>query len=199
LTNHIVPKQGKLFALPQLPAGMVYRRDFLSVEEEQTLLATLQRLPLAEAKYKQFTAKRRIISYGSSYDFSRNELSPAAAIPEFLHDLRERAGRLAGVPAEHFAQALIAEYQAGTQLGWHRDVPEFEIVAGISLAGACRMRLRRYPPPKGRNIETLSFDLEPRSAYVLRDEARWGWQHSIPPTKALRYSITFRTLNGGEQ
>jgi hypothetical protein len=28
---------------------------------------------------------------------------------------------------------------------------------------------------------------------VLKDEARWGWQHSIAPTRALRYSITFRT------
>jgi hypothetical protein len=29
---------------------------------------------------------------------------------------------------------------------------------------------------------------------VLRDDARWRWQHHVPPTKALRYSITFRTL-----
>ena len=33
----------------------------------------------------------------------------------------------------------------------------------------------------------------PRSAYILRDAARWGWQHSVPPTKVLRYSVTFRT------
>ena len=30
--------------------------------------------------------------------------------------------------------------------------------------------------------------------YVLHDEARWRWQHAISPTKALRYSITFRTM-----
>jgi alkylated DNA repair dioxygenase AlkB len=29
---------------------------------------------------------------------------------------------------------------------------------------------------------------------VLAGEARWKWQHSIPPTKEERYSITFRTL-----
>ena len=191
-----MPKQGALFELPQhLPNGMVYQREFLSVAEEQALLAILRQLPLVEAKYKQFTAKRRIISYGLSYDFSSNELSPAAPIPAFLDDLRERVGRLAEVPAERFTHALIAEYQIGTQLGWHRDVPEFEVVAGVSLAGSCRMRLRRYPPQKGRNIETRVLDLEPRSAYVLRGEARWAWQHSIPPTKALRYSITFRTPN----
>jgi alkylated DNA repair dioxygenase AlkB len=36
--------------------------------------------------------------------------------------------------------------------------------------------------------------LEPRTAYVLAGAARFAWQHSIPATKALRYSITFRTL-----
>jgi alkylated DNA repair protein (DNA oxidative demethylase) len=36
--------------------------------------------------------------------------------------------------------------------------------------------------------------LDPRSGYVLSGPARYAWQHSIPPTKALRFSITFRTL-----
>jgi alkylated DNA repair dioxygenase AlkB len=39
-----------------------------------------------------------------------------------------------------------------------------------------------------------AIQLEPRSIYVLRDDARWRWQHAISPTKALRYSITFRTM-----
>jgi hypothetical protein len=38
------------------------------------------------------------------------------------------------------------------------------------------------------------MDLAPRSAYSMREEARWGWQHSIAPTPMLRYSVTFRTL-----
>jgi alkylated DNA repair dioxygenase AlkB len=36
--------------------------------------------------------------------------------------------------------------------------------------------------------------MEPRSAYVLAGAARFAWQHSIPATTALRYSITFWTL-----
>jgi hypothetical protein len=28
----------------------------------------------------------------------------------------------------------------------------------------------------------------------MQGDARWRWQHSIAPTKALRYSVTFRTL-----
>jgi alkylated DNA repair dioxygenase AlkB len=63
---------------------------------------------------------------------------------------------------------------------------------GVSLGGTARMRWRRYPPQKGERIYDL--ELEPRSVYCMRDEARWGWQHSIAQTPALRYSITFRTL-----
>jgi alkylated DNA repair dioxygenase AlkB len=187
-------KQGQLFVIPEdLPPGMLYQPDFITATEEADLLAEIRTLPLQEAKYKEYTAKRRISSYGGSYDFANNELIPAGPIPQFLQSLRERLALWVDVPAERFTHAVIAEYTTGTQLGWHRDVPQFEIIIGVSLAAACRMRLRRYPPRKGRTGETLAIELAPRSAYVIRGEARWGWQHSIPPTKALRYSITFRT------
>jgi alkylated DNA repair dioxygenase AlkB len=186
--------QGELFApAPVLPEGFEYRADFITAEEEADLLAEIGQLPLREARYKEFTAKRRIVSYGGTYDFASNELLPAGPIPQFLHGLCERLAGWAAVPAQEFTHAVIAEYQTGTQLGWHRDVPEFELVCGVSLAGAARMRLRRYPYRKGSRAQTLAITLEPRSAYILRGEVRWRWQHSIPPTKTLRYSITFRS------
>ena len=187
-------KQGELFGTtPRLPEGMVYQPDFITLDEEAALLEQIRNLPLQEAQYKQFTAKRRIMTYGASYDFSNNELLPAGPIPEFLYPLRDRFGQWVGVPASEFTYSVIAEYKLGTQLGWHRDLPHFEIVVGVSLAGPARMRLRRYPHKKGKRAETVSLDLEPRSAYAMRGDARWSWQHSIPPTKADRYSITFRT------
>jgi alkylated DNA repair dioxygenase AlkB len=190
-------KQGKLFEGPSnLPAGMIYQPEFLTPDEETQLITKIHELPLHEAQYKQFTAKRRIASFGASYNFSTNRLSPADPIPPFLEPLRERVGEWARVPASQFTHGLVTEYQTGTQLGWHRDVPEFEVVVGISLGGPCRMRMRPYPPKRGRNSEALTVNLAPRSVYVLRDEARWGWQHCIPPTKNVRYSITFRTRRG---
>jgi alkylated DNA repair dioxygenase AlkB len=73
-------------------------------------------------------------------------------------------------------------------------VPRFGIVVGVSLAAPARMRFRPYPHVKHAKERALVLELEPRSAYVLRAEARWRWQHAISPTKALRYSITFRTM-----
>ena len=154
-----------------LPNGMVLAPDFVDEAEEAALIEGIRGPALAEAQYKQYTAKRRVASFGAP--------------------LRARLAKWIGIPEEDFGYALVSEYRPGTQLGWHRDVPHFEIVAGVSLAGSATMRFRRFPPRKGSPVLTL--ELEPRSAYVLRNEPRWGWQHAIAPTPALRYSITFRT------
>jgi alkylated DNA repair dioxygenase AlkB len=173
--------------------GYFYEPGFLTEDEEASLAREISRLPLAEAEYKQFRARRRIVSYGGRYDFASNRLHAAEPIPSFLEPLLKRAAHWAGCPPEAFTQALVAEYSPGTPLGWHRDVPDFELVVGISLLSACRMRFRRYPPePRARSV---AIELAPRSIYRMEGEARWGWQHSIPPTPALRYSITFRTRN----
>jgi alkylated DNA repair dioxygenase AlkB len=158
----------------------------------------MRELPLQEARYKDYTAKRRTVSFGSDYDFSSNVRGAAPPVPRFLLPLQAKVGAWIGVPAAKLAHVLVAEYRPGTALGWHRDVPDFELVCGISLGGACRMRFRpafhSSSAPRKNRKEILSLELAPRSAYVLRDDARWRWQHSIPATKALRYSITFRTL-----
>jgi alkylated DNA repair dioxygenase AlkB len=172
--------------------GYVYEPDFLSEADEAALIREIRTLPLEEAEYKQFRAKRRIKSYGGRYDFSANQLLEAEPIASFLHPLRERVADWTARPAERFTQALVAEYASGTQLGWHRDVANFELVVGVSLGSACRMRLRPYPP-KTRE-RSIAVELAPRSIYRLEGEARWAWQHRIPPTPGLRYSITFRTL-----
>jgi alkylated DNA repair dioxygenase AlkB len=88
-------------------------------------------------------------------------------------------------------QALVQRYPEGAPIGWHRDSPSYELVAGISLLGPARLRMRR-----GSGDERLQWEqpLEPRSGYVLSGEARWKWEHHVPPAKSLRYSITFRSL-----
>ena len=165
----------------------------MSSAEEAELLALVRALPLKEAQYLQYTARRRIVSFGGSYDFSSQELRPAGPIPELLHPLRERIAALMSVPADSVDHALVAEYQPGTPLGWHRDVPDFGVVGGLSLLGSARMRFRPYPHRRNDRT-TLKLDLEPRSAYAMSGAARWDWQHAISPTRELRYSITFRTL-----
>ena len=182
---------------PALPDGWSYRPDFIDAHEEAALLAVIEGLPLQEARYKGYTARRRVVGFGLSYDFDDQRLQPAPEMPAAFAPLRARAAAWVGVAPEALGGVLVAEYRPGVPLGWHRDAPHFETVVGVSLAGTARMRFRRYPPLQPKKADVLSLELAPRSAYILRAEARWGWQHSVAPTPELRYSITFRTTRMG--
>ena len=178
---------------PNAPTGLLYVADFLSPPEQARLVEAVGAMPLEPAQYKQFTAKRRVIHFGGRYDFSAQELLASESIPEVLLPLRERIAAAAAVAPGAFSHAMVAEYRSGTQLGWHRDVPDFEIVAGVSLVAAARMQFRPYVAAERLRKHYLNLLLEPGSLYVLRDSARWSWQHRVPPVTRLRYSITFRT------
>jgi alkylated DNA repair dioxygenase AlkB len=179
---------------PRLPEGMAFEEEFLSLDDEAALVAQIESLELHEAQYKGYTARRRVMSYGSQYDFDDNRLLAAPSIPPFLAPLRQRLAAWAGVPAARFTHALIAEYRPGTPLGWHRDVPDFEDVYGVSLGSTALLRLRPYPPVRPKREDIIKLPVQPRSIYALRGTARWGWQHSVAPVDAARWSITFRTM-----
>jgi alkylated DNA repair dioxygenase AlkB len=178
------------------PPGMRFEPEWLGAAEEAMLIDAIRALDLHEARYKQYTARRRVASFGGKFDYDNNRLLPAPPIPPAFEPLRERVARWLGVEAGLFSQMLVAEYAPGTPLGWHRDVPDFESIVGVSLLGEGEMRFRPYPPPAGRSDATRSLVLPPRSAYVLEGPARWQWQHAIVPTKVLRYSISLRTARG---
>ena len=185
--------QPELFASPPaLPQGLTYVPGFLTALQEAQLLEQIQALSFQEAQYKEWRARRRIVSFGGSYDFSRQQLMPAPPIPQFLGPLRAQVAAWAGIRPARLEHAVIAEYRPATPLGWHRDVPHFEDIIGVSLLGGARMRFRPWPP-KPNQRASYALELEPRSAYLMRGEARWQWQHAISPTRVLRYSITFRT------
>jgi alkylated DNA repair dioxygenase AlkB len=187
-----MPQQELFGARPGLPPGFTYRPQFLGADEEVLLLDELRALPFEAAQYRQWQARRRIVAFGGRYDFAHRALLPASPIPAFLLPLRARVAEFGGVAAGSIAHAIVTEYQPGTPLGWHRDIPEFELVMGVSLEGHARMRFRPWPPKPGAR-SACAIELEPRSAYLMRGAARWGWQHAVAPTTQLRYSITFRT------
>ena len=190
--------QASLFDTEEIafPPGMRFEPDWLGVDEEAALIEAIRALPLREAQYKQYTARRRVASFGGKFDYDNNRLLPAPPIPPAFEPFRARVARWLGVAPALFSQMLVAEYAPGTPLGWHRDVPDFESIVGVSLLGQGEMRFRPWPPTAGRPADLRSLQLPPRSAYVLEGPARWQWQHSIVPTKALRYSISLRTARG---
>jgi len=190
-------EQAGLFDVTQeLPQGLLYEPEFLSREEEAALLAHIAPLELREARFREYFAKRRVAHFHDEVDAPRYDDGGADSftsgpLPPFLAALRDKVAHRLDMPPSAFIHALVSEYRPGTPIGWHRDKPAYGIVVGISLAGTGRMRWRPYAHQDAQH--TVTLDLAPRSMYVMRDAIRWQWQHSMPPMRELRYSITMRT------
>jgi alkylated DNA repair protein (DNA oxidative demethylase) len=179
-------------AVGDLPEGLTYVPDFVAPGEERELLTAIEALDFRTLTMRGQTAKRTVRMFGLDYDYEGGELVPTDPLPRELEPLRERAAVLIEREPGDLAQILVSRYPEGAGIGWHRDAPMFgSRIAGVSLGAPSRMRFQRTV--KGER-EVAAIELEPRSAYVLSGKARWSWQHSIPATKALRYSVTFRTL-----
>lgn len=185
---------GSLFD-ENVPNGFLYRSHFITAADEAVVAAEIGTVTFAAFEMRGVVAKRRVAFFGESYD--RRAARP---LPAFLLPLRTAVAQWVGLEPEAFAMALINEYPPGAPIGWHRDAPQYDIVAGISLLASCRMTFRPYVRPGAetsihpRRRTTHAITLEPRSAYLITGDARDTYEHHIPPVDALRYSITFRTL-----
>jgi alkylated DNA repair dioxygenase AlkB len=173
------------------PEGLVYVPDFIGEDEERALTGRIAALPFRPFEFHGFTGNRRTVSFGMHYAFDGSGLREAEPIPDWLEPLRASAAALADRDREAFVHALVIEYAPGAGIGWHRDRPVFGDVVGVSLLAPAPLRFRRRA---GTKWERFTLTAEPRSAYLLRREARHQWEHSIPRLETLRYSVTFRTL-----
>jgi alkylated DNA repair dioxygenase AlkB len=180
-----------LFAEP-LIAGLDYRPDFITRDEQSELVDRLAELDLAPFQFHGWLGNRKTRSFGWRYDFNDASFTPSEPIPEWLRPLRDRAAGFAWVTADAIHHALVARYDPGAGIGWHKDRDVFERVVGVSLHSPATLRFRRRTAGGFRRV---SLRVEPRSAYLLSGEARWDWEHRIAPGDELRFSITFRTLS----
>jgi alkylated DNA repair dioxygenase AlkB len=182
---------GTLFDLsPAWPEGFRFERELVTLDEETAMLKAIETLTFRPVVMRGVPSRRRVVQLGQHYSFGTRRLTPAPPIPDVLLPLRARAAALTDEPAEVFVEALVTEYAPGAGIGWHRDAPPFGVIVGVSLLGSCTLNLR----PRSGRAAPLAIELTPRSAYVFSDVVRRDWDHRIPPTRALRYSITFRTL-----
>jgi alkylated DNA repair dioxygenase AlkB len=171
--------------------GLRYELELVPPALERQLLDVFEELRWDPIVIRGQAAKRTARHYGLDYDYGSRTPKPGEPVPDWLEPARAAAADFAGLDPDELAEILVQRYPPGSTIGWHRDAPAFDTVIGLSLGGFSRMRFQRG---SGEAREVFEIGLEPRSGYVLAGEARWKWQHSIPPTKEERYSITFRTL-----
>src|SRR5215467_13672335 len=117
-----LPSQLSMFANESArPEGLHYRPDFISAQEEAALIGLIRALPLAPFQFGIYEGKRRVVFFGSRYDFTHQRLEAAEELPAWLVPLAGRVERFAALPSASIKHALCTEYDVGAGIGWHRD------------------------------------------------------------------------------
>ena len=181
----------QLFDQP-LIAALEYRQAFISEAEERALIERIEALDVAPFRFHGWLGNRKTKSFGWRYDFDDASFTPTEPIPAWLEPLRGRAAALAGVRPAAIHHALVARYDPGAGIGWHKDRDVFERVVGVSLNTPATLRFRQRT---ASGFRRATVEVEPRSAYLLSGPSRWEWEHRIVPGAQLRFSVTFRTLS----
>ena len=171
------------------PPGLKLAYDMMTPAEEAALVALIEDSGLTYPIFDPAN-RRSSTSYGWKYNLARDNFFACAAMPEGFRAVAARAAAFAGADAGDFAECLLNRYEDGAIIQSHHDKPVWEKVIGISLGEPATMIFRH--PDTG---EERPVPLPRRSMYVLGDDARYVWEHSLPPMQGTRYSITFRTFS----
>ncbi|HSE40600.1 MAG TPA: alpha-ketoglutarate-dependent dioxygenase AlkB [Acidobacteriota bacterium] len=172
-------------------AGFRYYPDLITEELEDELLQFINTLDFQPYVMRGQASRRGIVRFGHDYGPVGGTHHVVQPLAQELIRLRAVSAEKAGLNAEDFVASVVTSYPPGATIGWHSDTTRFgPVVLGVSLVSSCTFRFR----PKSNRRKNYKINLEPRSLYVMEGEIRSDWEHSIPPVKTLRYSITFRTL-----
>lgn len=177
--------------------GLTYIPDYISAEQENELLAVIDRQEWSNE------LKRRVQHYGYKYDYTARNLDHSlylGALPAWLVPIPEKLYK-GGYFQRKPEQVIINEYEPGQGISAHTDVVSAfgETVASLSLGSGCAMQF------SNGDIKHDIY-LEPRSLIVMSGDARYKWKHAIPARKSdivngmklprtRRASLTFRTVN----
>lgn len=179
-----------------LVPGLQLYRDFISESLEEELIAEIDAQPWV------VDYDRRLQYYGY-----RNELEKPYDLVKFPVPIPPKIYRLAEEIVEQNIldqqpdQVIINEYSPGQGIRPHKDRNYFDNqICGINLGSGCVMKFIKI---KGGDV--VDVEIPRRSLYVMQDEARYKWNHAIPPRKKdkidgnvqhreRRVSITYRKV-----
>jgi len=176
--------------MERAPEDFEYIADFLSFNEQATLLDELRSLTYQHDVFRGQTMKRGWVQFGYNYVSIGRRLEAAPPIPPFLQTIIQKALPYCPNNTE-FTQCIVTNYPVGAGIGWHTDASCFDdCILGISLASEARLQF------KANGSKQVSFEVKaaPGSLYIMQGAARWNYEHQIIPVRAERYSLTFRSV-----
>lgn len=178
--------------------GLKYIPEFITQSDHDYLIKQVDNQPWLS------DLKRRVQHYGYKYNYKARKIDTSmhiGALPDWALDLAYKLYNnnfIDSIPD----QVIINEYLPGQGISSHIDcVPCFSnIIISLSLGSACIMDFTN--PSTDEKIPVL---LEPKSIVILKEDARYKWNHSIAARKTdkfqgtvikreRRISLTFRKV-----
>lgn len=159
--------------------GLSILPDFITDEEEQTLLANIGAIEVKKLP----KGRSKIIRFGSEKPYDNFVKSPT--IPDYLVLIAKKLldAKLLDEMPDHVS---INEYLPGGFIPKHVDSRESgQVITVLSLLSDAEMVFQ-----KGNEKFTVQL---PRKCLVqMKGEARWQYTHAIEKINETRYSIVFR-------
>lgn len=171
--------------------GLTVIPNYIDSKQAQAFVAYLDKQPWSTGLL------RRVQQYGYAYIYGytdgKAELAPP--IPAIFDNIRDKLVQDGYFPRKP-DQMIINEYVPGQGIGWHIDRTDVfgDTIATLSL-------LCEYPMEFRHKAERYTEYLPVKSMTILKDDARYVFQHSIIPrakdrtvTRRRRVSVTFRLV-----
>ncbi|XP_068122965.1 alkylated DNA repair protein alkB homolog 8 isoform X2 [Hyperolius riggenbachi] len=165
---------------PPLPPGLVIAEDFVSPEEEQTLLESIH---WETDNCNQKALKhRRVKHYGYEFRYDNNNIDKdkplPGGLPESCSAVLDRCLQQ-GLIKHRPDQLTVNQYEPGQGIPPHIDTHSaFEDeITSLSLGSEIVMDFKN---PEGSSVSVL---VPRRSLLVMGGESRYLWTHGITPRK----------------
>ena len=185
---------------PAIP-GLRYIPDFIESDVHDRLWAAADTGRwLTGADYPGTAVSRRVQIYGYSYEHRSRSTYRIGELPAWGSEMAERLW-CSGLTPMCSNQVVVNDYPPGSGIFEHVDAELFgDSVVSLSLGSTCVMQFKER-----HTTATEELLLEPRSALVLSEAARYEWTHRIWPRtsdvwlgkdipRSRRISITFRSV-----
>ncbi|OCT93216.1 alkylated DNA repair protein alkB homolog 8 isoform X1 [Xenopus laevis] len=165
---------------PLLPPGLIVIEDFVSPEQEKTMLESIDWD--TDPSIQKSLKHRRVKHYGYEFRYDNNNVDKDKPLPGGLPDFcTEALGKCLqrGLAKHKHDQLTINQYEPGQGIPPHVDTHsafEDEILS-LSLGAEIVMDFKH---PDGSVVSVM---LPRRSLLIMSGESRYLWTHGITPRK----------------
>jgi alkylated DNA repair dioxygenase AlkB len=162
--------------------GLEIIRDYFDEKQCQELIRFIEKENLAKPK----GMNRRVIQYGSAYDYTKRHF--ATKIGDLPIELKKIKEELPNNMKDNYDQVIINEYTNGQFISAHKDSHIFDDkILTISLGDSATMIFRR-------GYEQITLQLTAGTIVMMSSVSRQQYTHEILPVNGKRYSITMRKM-----